>query len=219
MLTTPRERPILFSSPMVRALLEGRKTQTRRVVKPQPFRVFTPAERDAFLMGGNYVVPLGSLVVGESRCPFGVPGDRLWVKETHQFYQSYGERGELNDYWTSRCEGDRPDSIEYFATVKDGHHPDRWRPSIHMPRWASRITLEVVSVRVERVESISELDALAEGFEGETTRDELNGVPGTYVVGSARDQFLATFYDLNKRAPRGTNPWVWAITFKRLEQP
>lgn len=179
-----KERPILFSGPMVRAILDGRKTQTRRIVKPQPTN--------------DYVtfMPLSSELVGVTKhggpidnrgwlhCPYGKTGDRLWVRET----------------W---CPDVEPYTFRYKA---DGGEPlERWRPSIHMPRWASRITLEVVSVRVERLQDISEEDALAEGI----TLVER----GTSPV----DQFNKLWESINGPGSWEANPWVWVVSFKRIE--
>lgn len=141
--TTVRERPILFSGPMVRAILEGRKTQTRRVLKNPDDGVSTTIEDGSPLYcdDGGFWHP--------RPCPYGQPGDRLWVREAHQL---------------------SPDGPIYRATAREhgtyepgGAGP--WRPSIHMPRWASRITLEITDVRVERVQEITEDDAIAEGVE------------------------------------------------------
>ena len=109
-------------------------------------------------------------------CPYGKPGDRLWVKETF-------------------CAFDI-DRVHYRADfAPDKEKPSVWKPSLFMPRWASRLTLEITNVRVQRVEDISEEDAKVEGF-------------------VCRGQFLDLFYNVNKRAPAGSNPWVWALTFK-----
>lgn len=185
MTTAIKERPILFSAPMVRALLDGRKTQTRRVVKWKFGPNGTPAtpietvDQFADLVQGLAENLSGDPVpFAACKCPYGVPGDRLWVRET---WQDIG------------CE-DRTEYI-YLASVADGHHPPTWRPSIHMPRAASRITLEVVSVRVERVRDISEADAIAEGF-------------------SDKAAFRDLFFNINKRAKPDENPWVWAVEFK-----
>lgn len=218
-----RERPILFSAPMIRAILEGRKTQTRRVVKPQPTgRVATLKAGDGttFLHDWN----------GESgkplHCPYGASGDRLWVRENFALeVQVDGDQPlPRND--------DRPvhrDSIgwtqaHYQATdpkpeLECGHRshegdpcPSPWRPSIHMPRWASRIDLEVTEVRVQRLQGISEGDAMAEG----AAADDISkvGLPAY----SARQNFARLWDSIN--AERGfcwaANPWVWAITFKRV---
>jgi hypothetical protein len=193
-----RERPVLFSAPMIRALLDGRKTQTRRIVKPQPVygsiehlgtgwywqpgkaRWSNPAS-DADCAAG--MIP---------RCPHGVPGDRLWVKET------FGP-----------CAGGIVYRAEGGAACPDG---GRWKPSIFMPRWASRITLELTGVRVERLQAITEEDARAEGVE-----------PAPFCKAGRRSELghVEAFEDLwdsinVDRAPWSSNPFVWVIEFKRL---
>lgn len=136
-----KERPIIFSGPMVRAILEGRKTQTRRVVKNTGLYAV-----DAAIHGPE--VAARELIALATRCPFGAPGDRLWVREAFHVMQS-------------RHDGDTG-SVLYHA---DGHGDwiGKWTPSIHMPRWASRITLEVMGVRVERLNEITPDDCRAEG--------------------------------------------------------
>ncbi len=163
---------------MVRAILEGRKTQTRRIVKSR--------YKDRFGWGTAQPLILGDEECFNSRykCPYGKPGDRLWVRET----------------W---CPDVEPYTFRYKA---DGDEPlERWRPSIHIPRWASRITLEVVSVRVERLQNISEDDALAEGI----TLVER----GTSPV----DQFNKLWESINGPGSWEANPWVWVVEFKRIE--
>lgn len=214
--TITKERPILFSASMVRALLEGRKTQTRRIVKAQG-----PIQPECW---DNCVVQLtdghggrgwyawdegyedeGSFLL---KCPYGQPGDRLWVKETWARHTPLA----LPSY---RPKGMPPGhDLVYRADDVKGIFGGRWTPSLFMPRWASRLTLEITDVRVQRVEDISEADALAEGV----TAPE--GTPLVYghVTGAwAKRAFLALFYDINERAPRGSNPWVWALTFKVLK--
>jgi hypothetical protein len=177
-----KERPILFSGPMVRAILEGRKTQTRRIV----------------------------------RCPFGQQGDRLWVRETWaldaytgdmQFCIKYRAGG---DYVTERNGSD--EWVPVYQRYIDGCALDnwsRWRPSIHMPRWASRLTLEVTGVMVERLQDISEDDAKAEGVE------QLARSAGT----NCRGAFQHLWDSINKdRAPWESNPWVWVVEFRRIDQ-
>lgn len=214
-----KERPILFSAPMVRALLDGTKTQTRRVVKPQPRHLLIRSSNDGEWYDADCVSP-GTLV----KCPYGAPGDRLWVRETFGM-------------WPGSLDEER--QTLYRATVPEapGGWPSRrgpiadfvrWRPSIHMPRRFSRLTLEIVSVRVERVQEISEADALAEGvplcdysfgraYGGDLTGDGITRVP----MDSARSAFLCLWDSIN--AARGfswaSNPWCWCIAFKRVEQP
>lgn len=187
------ERPVLFSAPMVRAILAGTKTQTRRVVKPQP------EER---------LHAIWKRFPHQSGCPYGVPGDRLWVRETWAPFEfCYEQRP-----------SDLPRGIKivYLADQKQRLSGDTYRPSIHMPRWASRLTLEVVSVRVERVQEISEADAIAEGI----AVDECNHVvrePHDINWGGAVAEYGTLWNKINgKRAGCAweDNPWVWVVEFK-----
>lgn len=208
-----KERPILFSGPMVRAILEGRKSQTRRIVKPQPERlqVYDATVRDGvcqFYGVGRSSQFADSLDV---QCPCGVPGDRLWVRETWQhtvatdsdccvcYAADLSSRHSLAD----QCgQGD-------FVAVGEQCEPlhvGKWRPSIHMPRWASRITLEVVGVRVERLQDISEADAVSEGV-------DFISVGGV----GAKDVFESLWESINGEGSWHANPWVWAIEFGRVK--
>lgn len=241
----PRERPILFSGPMVRALLEGRKSQTRRIVNPQP----PSPEAVRKLAGDDYhwlaperhtehsvhrpvgpVWAVRDLMGCEPglRSPFGVPGDRLWVRETFAIecnvednLPPHNDGRPIRRY--NYADGDdRWEQTHYRATDPD---PDlciadafgdedcgvRWKPSIHMPRWASRITLRVTSVRVERLQAITEDDARAEGVEPRTD--------GPLAM-TAVQRFTALWNEINgKRAPWSTSPWVWVVGFEREVQP
>jgi hypothetical protein len=197
---TMRERPILMSGPMVRAILAGAKSQTRRVVKPQPKIVH------GYI--GEWLVTEQLFRDGRAglRCPFGQPGNsRLWVRET----------------WLKTTGG----TIWYRA---DGHDiaKGHWRPSIFMPRWACRLVLELTAVRVERVQDISEADAKAEGVplsNGSATGQRYYEAwgPDRKCVShvTARLPFTALWDSIN--AKRGyswaSNPWVWVLTFRRLE--
>lgn len=205
-----REHPILFSSEMVRAILDGRKTQTRRVLKMKETNI-PPSVPDKFFVTNALL----------ANCPYGVPGDLLWVRETWQ--------GLVNVYddllpWshTSPLYRGRENVVEigykadYPNPIDDGGWVV-WVPSIHMPRWASRITLRVVDVRVERLQEISEEDAQAEGVNPlpspvsspESTWRGLRYVPA----------FAMLWNDIN--AARGcgwdVNPWVWVVEFERVE--
>lgn len=226
-----KERPILFSAPMVRAILAGTKTQTRRVVKPQPS---TGWEFEAPPVFGRITSPhpkqgrFGVFIrkgVGTDfpqidliPCPFGKPGDRLWVREN--FYQ--------DGQWSLRLgrEPDDPRGGFWSATSRviyaaDGTPlPDpipgnqwRSRPSIHMPRWASRITLEITDVRVERLQDISGMDAKREGVSVPAHTPE-DGADLDY----ARRGFRRLWEEIHGGGSWEKNPWVWAIEFKRLEQ-
>lgn len=200
------ERPIIFSGPMVRALLDGCKTQTRRVCKP--------AEAEALCeIVGPFNDETGAGWFGNAEgdvkfaCPYGQPCDRLWVREAFQplFADGVEHHGETD--WKTG-EGY---AISYTATdgVKefidaDNNLSSACKPSIHMPRWASRILLEIVSVRVERLQDISEDDAEAEGC------DRAEGfAPKTW----ATDAFRAIWESIHGPGSWEINPWVWVIKF------
>ena len=208
-----KERPILFSGPMVRAILAGTKTQTRRVVKERHIDAAPPVHFFQYL---------------RENCPYGQPGDRLWVRETWQgplIDDLDAYRAEPSDY-------NKPEFCEYAADggaapefiTLDDELVRRWRPSIHMPRWASRILLEITSVRVERLHEISEADAQAEGVErvvvGSGWRrycdpdSEEVGVP---PCGDARRSFRSLWKYINGAESWNANPWVWVVEFKRVQ--
>lgn len=203
-----KERPILFSAPMVRAILEGRKTVTRRIVRlPRgvEFDGTTIDSRCVEVLASRPDEPTGTRVVA---CPYGQQGDRLWVRETWAPWSEHlaqtGESEALRD-----AKAQMPWAcIEYRAT--DEQWIERWRPSIFMPRWASRITLGVVSVRVERLHEITEEDAKCEGV-SLPERPYPDGTP------PHRTAFAALWDEINgKRAPWGGNPWVWRVEFRRV---
>ncbi|MCC6454470.1 MAG: hypothetical protein IT328_05965 [Caldilineaceae bacterium] len=182
------DRPIIFSAEMVRAILEGRKTQTRRVIKPQPdhFHKFS----DGILRP--------QIGLREIECLY-KPGMTLWVREA--FTGDWRGNGQPSPTFINyRADSEIPEQYSSNAY---------WRSPIHMPRWASRITLEVVSVRVERVQDISDDDAVEEGV------DRTNTSIPTYAI----QRYRKLWDTIN--AKRGysweSNPWVWAITFRRLE--
>jgi hypothetical protein len=194
-----KERPILFSGPMVRAILDGRKSQTRRVVK---LRDKTGTYSDF----GDDGWPESADECGDwhrDPCPYGIPGDRLWVRETWQFQPASAIAAN--------------GKYVYAATVKDGHHPPSWRPSIHMPRVASRLTLAVKAVRVERLQEISEADAVAEG----TTPGNVAGsdvdIDGNVWNGAYRRAYAALWDSINGPGSWAANPWVWVVEFDRKE--
>jgi hypothetical protein len=186
----------------VRAILEGRKTQTRRVVKHERHPA---AGRDWQPCLCREIDPVDSpCLVCEARfghCPHGAPGDRLWVRETWAPYPD-----------PHAPPNERP-LVAYRATQEAECQNVRWRPSIHMPRWASRITLELTSVRVERLKDIGEEDARAEGVEWMDPPGGLN------VTGWRGHRFSFSYLwdSLNaKRAPWASNPWCWVLEFKRV---
>lgn len=176
------EKPILFSAPMVRALLDGRKTQTRRVVKPQPDDKgwWNP---DATKRHGGYWRNVESGAgAPQTDCPYGQSGDRLIVRETWTAHWGHagggiptmilfdGEKIKQRDGSFTETSPHNPLCVYHRASFGDGVPLPhlKWKPSIHMPRWASRLTLEVTDVRVERLQEISEADAIAEGCIAET---------------------------------------------------
>jgi hypothetical protein len=181
-----KERPILFSGPMVRAILAGIKTQTRRVVKSDRLIGAT----DAYM-----ATPEGQAkqLIG---CPYGHPGHRLWVREAFGLV-------------VSDRDGPRPESIIFRADGNEGWD-GKWRPSIHMPRWASRGLLEITALRVERLQEISEADALAEGARNWAAEQDTP----VRDLDEARLQFRALWTDINGGESWDANPWVWVVEFK-----
>lgn len=149
MRTAAKEHPIIFSGEMVRAILAGRKTQTRRVIKPQP-EVMHESTRPELWWGDNRPLYAESFA---RYCPYGLRSQRLWVREAWGLHDTEPKDG--------------PDGAYVYFKATDGDRRElryqKWRPSIHMPRWASRLTLEIVDIRVERLRDISEADAIAEG--------------------------------------------------------
>lgn len=228
-----KERPILFSAPMVRAILEGRKTQTRRVVKLQPDRVWPDEVTPHWNVGGNRTLPGASNPI---RCPYGVPGDRLWVRETIQVVRPTDWEGayiESVEVWDGKLPTAAPGKpwrtwygADLFGTDEDpaiigrakkDQMVPRWRPSIYMPRWASRITLEVTDVRVERLQDISEEDAKAEGIERSKGGQWLDyESDGRGCVYSAVNGFHSLWDSINGPGAWSENPWVWVLSFKRI---
>lgn len=221
-----KERPILFSAPMVRALLDGRKTQTRRVVKPQPVKngyheekhFFRRIERfpaDTWLLPSTKKDRFFLAPDWHTRCPYGAPGDRLWVKETHAVNVPGCERGLSYRADHHDPKGDGP------------ANPMRWIPSIHMRRVYSRLTLEVTEVRVERVQDICENDAVAEGVEEIVDPERFwrwkNYMPERESsavlcsLPSARESFWSLWESINGTASLSANPWVWVVSFRRVE--
>jgi len=215
------ERPILFAPPVVSAILSGAKTQTRRTVRgdDRTISAVFATQDDAH----------------RPPSPFGLPGDRLWVRETWRPEERDdgfdGVRYAADDAFVLIDE--TPKAADAWVQVykRDG----RWRPSIHMPRWASRLTLEITDVRVERLQDISEADARAEGIpldvwdaalvapnyltDGEFFQDWREDEPHFAKSERIAVESYRTLWDsLNaKRAPWSSNPWVWVLSFKRVE--
>jgi hypothetical protein len=227
-----KERPILFSAPMVRALLAGTKTQTRRAVK----------QRDLVWMDEHQGLREPD---NAERCPYGKPGDRLWVRETFAIEHSvesdqpppHNDGRPLKRRPADDCDAIQPlwRQAHYRATdpapelvYEDGPAGGRedeigarWRPSIHMPRWASRITLEVTGVRVERLRDISDADARAEGIQELSLQE---GEPGAWWTGwrdkgaplhgrTPQAAYRLLWESINGPGSWDANPWVWVIVF------
>ena len=191
-----KERPILFSAPMILALLSGSKTQTRRALSVQPLDVIPMTGdkegREGVGLTSRDPDPHGTVF----RCKFGVPGERLWVRETHRpiFGQTCGLIA--IDY--------KADPQEKWERMRDHAARPKWTPSIHMRREYSRILLEIVSVRVERLQSIGEADAQAEGVS-----------PAT-CVHEYYDGYAKLWGEINGAESWLANPWVWVVEFKRV---
>ena len=182
------EHPILFSGEMVRAILEGRKTQTRRVIKPQPDRI----RESPFVPSGLETIHGYPL-----RCPYGIPGDPLWVRES---WKPIHHKTRMEETYVRYRADDGLKSIKHTMKMDV---PTKWRPSIHMPRWASRITLEVVEIHAQQLHNISVLDARAEGIAPQHGRREV-------------EDYIVLWNSINAKRGLGwdTNPWVWVIEFK-----
>jgi hypothetical protein len=234
------ERPILFSGPMVCALLAGTKTQTRRIVKHRgemdqrddggwwPYRMsWSPGDPD-----GSEWMP----------CPYGQPGDHLWVRETHMLESNYGLDNEANypppfkdgrpikresspdwgDWWT-QAHYAATDPKPELCKADDDDRMAGWRPSIHMSRWASRITLEITGVRVERLQQISEADAKAEGAEEGVRCNGLTSATGLRLAelglsGLSRFRlgYAWLWESINGPGSWDASPWVWVVEFRRI---
>lgn len=192
-----KERPILFSGPMVRAILEGRKTQTRRVVKIKADGIEPPET-----YAGEWQPWKNGERLPTITCPYGEPPDRLWVRESWTPIPAMKPSGYFTDpKWVNR-------TCWYAADNDRPTWGGKWRPSIHMPRSESRITLEVTDVRVERLREITPGDAQREGVEGYAKQHNLGGYWTTA---------FARLWDV-LNGPRGfawaSNPWVWVVQFK-----
>lgn len=212
-----KERPILFSGPMVRAILEGRKTVTRRAVKGLQVPKEDPAQGETRMRWsavGQRDARYGFCVFGETEeacamelgefgaCPYGRPGERLWVREAFR-----DARAALAGRVLYRASGD----------IACG-----WKPSIHMPRWASRILLEITAVHVERLQSITDEQAIAEGVDRPENIRDVDVWDGAEreifnAMNQPRDRFKRLWADINGAESWDANPWVWVVEFKRVE--
>lgn len=228
-----KERPILFSDQMVRAILEGRKTQTRRIVKQVPH--WQHCGKDIMEWGlsdcyteedGTHWLDIQTDVDDNShneiKCPFGQPGDRLWVRESFRFSSAH-------DHLPPSVVpvGDK---VEYFADTTAHHYLDgKCRSSIHMPRWASRITLEITGIRVERLQEMRRDDAFSEGVEHVNPYNVTNGLPpgmpacfknyqkdNGWFAADPVASFRSLWESINGPGSWDANPLVWVIEFRRI---
>jgi hypothetical protein len=225
-----KERPILFSGPMVRALLDGTKTQSRRALRYQPdypIQIATDPHTNRFQYGGQEPITEAALL---RDCPYGRPGDRLWVRETTH-------RRPMLNLLTGEPLAPKYDGGAYTVDGVDVLTPDGFDiawwysrkacPSIHMPRWASRILLEITGVRVERLQDISPRDAREEGLhrypydwhDSEFPLDDVAYEPfagfGTRYS-CASQAYRALWESINGAGSWDVNPWVWVVEFKRV---
>lgn len=226
-----KERPVIFNSEMVRAILDGRKTQTRRVIANVSPDNCIPLQKPTKTKDGIYTHVMDA--PGHGLCPFGRVGERLWVRET--FAVLGNEDGCPIDWDGNLIKGDEKQAARIYKAScwqEPGNYglwsiPDRdtqyegaWCPSIHMPRWASRITLEITAVRVERLNDISEEDARAEGVK--PAGDMLPDYPDTFLTpkgdfATAKVAFQRLWQSIYGEESWAANPWVWVIEFRRLE--
>lgn len=226
------ERGMIFNGEMVRAILDGQKTQTRRIVN---WRGLSEGLNLNFSGLKVCEYPTGWVIESEIRtstewrcqptpCPFGVVGDRIWVRETFQgplfdfeqmeSYQEDSSKFQTPEFCVYKADG-KP-APEFFDADENLHCC--WRPSIHMPRWASRITLEITGVRVEQLKSISEEEARSEGVARLREGFWKHYQPGwTQHQLSAKGSFATLWDSIYGSGEWDRNPWVWVIEFKRIE--
>lgn len=217
-----KERPILFSAPMVQAILEGRKTQTRRTNSLEKVNLNPDAREKAIYTGDGYwdFVMHDGTWHGLVKCPYGQIGDQLWVRETCTFEYKNAEINKKHGsiHYRASCD----ELTQEMLSVS-------WTPSIHMPRWASRIQLEITGIRVERLNDCSSSDAIAEGIESSGL--VINGISEgahyrDYII-NTNDicewftnpiaSYESLWRSINGPDSWNANPWVWVIEFKRVE--
>lgn len=212
-----KEHPILFTDPMVRAILSGAKTQTRRVVKPQP----VPGGIGYFGPG----IPFIRTGSSDVRCPYGQPGDRLWVREAFALSvidpDGPSPEDDPENYDVIyRADPELPGGGWTDSGGKE--IPPPWKPSIHMPRWACRLELGIAGIRVERLNDISEADAKAEGAQPLCIASDISAaeialldLPMFERDNPYRNGFSTLWESINGPGSWDANPWVWVIEFKR----
>lgn len=239
-----KERGMIFNAEMVRAILSGQKTQTRRIMKSQPYQ--SKSRKGDYWFSCNKMqsmVHVSDFIPGNSAipdaheffskcCPFGAIGDRIWVRETWMpdaprdgtwpSVEFYGCKGAPLSMIPTRFK--KPEHCIHRASWC-GERMIGWKPSIHMPRWASRILLEITNVRVERLNDISEQDAIAEGIDTDwlaESQDNYDCIADHNMTGrlTAKGHFSylwQSIYGDDKSKCWEKNPWVWCISFRRLE--
>jgi len=202
-----KERPILFSAPMVRAILDGQKTRTRRVIKNQRLGSGYQKSFSAYEVEKNSNGDKAFGFDDEDEtwiCPYGQPGDRLWVRETWKGLPAYDDDFEYRADWSAEEEA-------RYAKVLP------WKPSIHMPRRASRITLEITGIRVELLNTISNTEILREGIRSESCNICVHtGGSGCEHCFSIINPFKKLWESINGPGSWAENPWVWVIEFKMV---
>lgn len=226
-----KEKPILFSGAMVRALLDGSKTQTRRVMKPQPEpdegkpgKHRWPADTFQMMVDVEDELQFYTGMAGDC-CPYGSEGEHIWVRETFYAYgrweTRYSEKKKRDEWHFIDMTLERGCTYQYAAdnpyVLLANNRVPGWykRPAIFMPRAVSRMQLEIINVRVERLNDISEADAQAEGFHGPMTGTDLGGINQVGRLPSECFQLL--WESLNCAASWAKNPWVWVVKFKRID--
>ena len=218
-MTKITERGMIFNAEMVRALLSGRKTQTRRIIKPQP-----EATLSGSLSGKWLSRPLNGLLLPKIEdiaihCPFGSVGDRIWVREAFRVHSRATDVATLVYKASERNSWTEQTHRVPVAVCNKPATPEKWTPSLHMPRLASRILLEITDVRVERLNAINEHDAQAEGVAKLRGGFWKHYQPGwTQHQLSARGSFVTLWKSIYGDESWNSNPWVWVIKFKRIEE-
>ena len=194
------EKPILFSTPMVKAIIAGKKTMTRRVIKDKVFQQW----QDVGFSSDFIKRPDNNWI---EKCPYGQVGDILWVRETWNMLPANDRAGIPTDYW-------------YRADDKSENPDDRWRPSIFMPRVAARLFLKVTNIRVERLRDITEEDAIAEGVLWNRAKKINELEKSNNIINNAKTLFMRLWDSINSKRGYGwdINPWVWVVEFERVQE-
>ncbi|PXK97257.1 hypothetical protein [Klebsiella variicola] len=220
-----KERGMIFNGEMVRAILDGRKTQTRRIMKVQPehseLGLRRVVESKNGIDDGKYFWSQSDATGLKSRskpfaCPFGTVGDRIWVREAFRVHSRATDVATLVYKASERNSWTEQTHRVPVAVCNKPATPEKWTPSLHMPRWASRILLEITNVRVERLNAISQADAIAEG--APPSHPSIDCVSQEYGFPDfSRSWFGQTWQHIYGEESWDANPWVWVIEFKRVE--